>query len=214
MTAERTRLEIAGHAGTRSAGRDGMIETAGLLDAQCWLWGQDLKSPAGNLLAAWGSVRHVQPGDGGHRTYYRGALGHERTALAWSGGLVVTDPTRSLYLSRVRFLAIPLPGIGPTDPPPILRAVPLDAGVPVDEHRPDPLFRVATEWLVAYELFVRDHAGPGWRAACAERWDEVELEAQRLAAGVGVRYEPLAPIPREGLSELWRAASGQPPAPA
>lgn len=207
-------LEIAGHTRTRSAGRAGMMETTDLLDAQCWLWGQDLKSPVGNLLVAWGSVRDVQPGDGGHRTYYRGALGHERTAVAWSGGLVVTDPIRSLYLSRVRFLAIPLPGLDPTDPPPILRTVPLEAGVPVGQCRTDPLFRVATEWLVAYESFVHDYAGPRWRAACAERWDEVELEAHRLAAEVGVRYEPLPPIPREGLSALWRAASELLTAPA
>lgn len=175
------------------------------MDAQCWLWGQDIRYPDGNLLLAYGLER-CQWENGGHATYYRGGDG-TLTAVLWSGGMLLSDAKSTVQISRHGLdPRLSVGQGGPADPRAAgqgTEAVPLA----LDDPRAARAFR----WMCDYEAWVEREAN-GWRAGCALRWDDAEREAQRLAAEVDVEYEPLPPIPPAGLASRWailaRAAPG------
>ncbi|MEX2374948.1 MAG: hypothetical protein WD942_05085 [Dehalococcoidia bacterium] len=182
-------------------------DPAALLDAQCWLWGQDLRSPNGNLLVQFGLTRGVFPGEGDHRTYYQGVTAIGCTVVAWSGGVLLGDSEASLFLPRSRFTPLMLPGLWADDAPPDLRGVMNRSHLSAPADHPHVIS--ALRWLVRYERFVLDHGATGWRAECARRWEQVENDAHRVAAEVGIEYERLAPLPTDGLARAWeRLAAG------
>jgi hypothetical protein len=180
---------------------------AELLHAQCWLWGQDLNSPHGDLLRASGLERSSFEGARSHRSYYRARLADDRFVLAWGGGLLFGDGSGSLFFPRLRFDPTRLDEVRSLDGVPDLNVVHNRPDhVPA---RDDPLIPAALGWLAAYERDIPRHAGTAWRIECARRWSEIEEGARVVAASVGVAYEPLPSLPPDGLAEPWRALSAQ-----
>ena len=197
---------------------------ARLLHAQCWLWGQDLHSPAGDLLRAVGPERGERESAPAHRTYYVDRLEGGRFAVAWSGGLLFGDPSLTgnsgdaLLFPRLRFAPIALDDVRA---PPDVRD--LDARLRVggatappatgdtsglDVPGLDARIRAAIAWLASYEDRAVAIAGADWRARCAAVWAETEVQARTLAAAEGVEYTPLPPLPRAGLAGAWRDLAG------
>jgi len=180
-----------------------------LMDAQCWLWGQDIRRPDGNLLVAYGMHRGQWEGDG-HSTYYQKG-DRDSTVILWSGGMLLADVESSVVIPRHGLAPRLLPGFGTA--PFGTGSASLDArnaaehvastSLALDHPRTVEAFR----WMRDYEAWVACKAGDGWRALCAVRWIEAEEEAQRLSAEVGVEYEPLPPLPADGLVTYWEALS-------
>ena len=175
---------------------------AELLHAQCWLWGQDLRSPVGDLLAACGLESRAIAGARSHRRYYVESLTAGRFAAAWSGGLFFGDGGGALFFPRLRFTPAAITHIQSADDlgnlNACLGAPPADA-----DARVETLTRAAIDWLAGYETRVVHLAGAEWRARCAEVWAETEAQAVQLAASLGVEYAPLPPLPAAGLGEPW-----------
>ena len=200
---------------------DGASDQSGarLLHAQCWLWGQDLHSPAGDLLRASGLERREREGAPAHRTYYVDRLEGGRFAVAWSGGLLFGGPAGALLFPRLRFAPILLEDVRAPE-----HARDLDtrlgagggAASPAAHDTPglDARVHAAIAWLASYEERAVALAGPAWRARCAAVWADTEAQARALAAAEGVGYTPLPAIPPEGLAEAWRdlARTGSPAA--
>lgn len=178
----------------------GQLSEAQSMDAQCWLWGQDIRRAEGNLLVVFGLRRRRWEKPDDHATYYRGEV-RQSTVILWSGGMLYADPSGSVALPRGRMEPRLLPGTHVDDEhsdPRGLASRPTSTALPLNNPRAINVFR----WLRDYEAWVQREAG-GWRAECARRWDEAEREAQQLAAEVGVEYELLPPIPPEGLAIWW-----------
>jgi hypothetical protein len=174
--------------------------TSWLMDAQCWLWGQDIRHPDGNLLVVYGLQRRRWEKPGDHATYYRGEF-RQSTVILWSGGMLYADPSGSVALPRGGMEPKLLPVTHVDDDHLDPRGLAFGAtstALPLTDPRAANVFR----WLRDYEAWVQREAND-WRAGCALRWDEAEREAQRLAAEVDVEYEPLPPIPPEGLASWW-----------
>jgi len=174
---------------------------AELLHAQCWLWGQDLRGPHGNLLETCGLEGAVFAGARSHRRYYGAHLQGGRFVVAWGGGLLFGDAAGALFFPRLLFAPVRLDDVRSLAAVPDLNSVHA-AGAPVPLG--DELVDAALRWLAAYEDDVLRHAGPSWRSECARRWSEIEEGAQAVAASVGVAYDRLAPLPASGLAASWR----------
>lgn len=181
-----------------------------LMDAQCWLWGQDIRRPAGNLLVAHG-LRRDRWDEGGHATHYRGEVG-DASVVLWSGGIVVAASGVTVEIPRHHLRPRLRPASdreGVIDP----RGTGQAADVSTTEAAPlaldDPRALRVLAWLHEYEAWVAREA-PAWRSECAVRWLEAEEQARVLAAEVGVDYEPLPPLPSEGLARYWSALIGAP----
>jgi hypothetical protein len=180
-----------------------------LMDAQCWLWGQDIRRPAGNLLLGYG-LRRDRWDEGGHATHYAGEVG-DTSVVLWSGGMVLIAEGVTVEVPRhhlqPRLWPAPAADDDLVDPrrthhlgdAPVVDAPPLALD---DPHA----LRVFL-WLAEYEAWVAREA-PGWRSECATRWLEAEEQARELAASVGVDYDPLPALPPEGLAGYWSALAG------
>lgn len=186
---------------------EGVRRGALLLHQQCWLWGQDLRSPAGNLLVAAGLHRLDPPeaGRGGHRTRYGAVLPGGRYVVLWSGGFAFGGDDGLLCFPRLAFQPRLLPRVTHLAQVPHFAAPPVpQADAPIG-HPAFVLVTPALDWLADYEAFALAIAGEAYRRACAAEWARVEAEAQRLAAAEGVSYEPLPALPPSGLEDGWRA---------
>ena len=123
--------------------------------------------------------------------------------VSWSGGLLLGDPAGSLFLPRLRFAPVSL-DVRSVEEVPDLNLVDVSVPAALSLHDLD-LLRGAIEWLASYEDGVTRLTGPDWRREGARLWSEIEEGAREAAASVGVRYEPLAPLPEVGLGDGWRA---------
>lgn len=182
---------------------DAMRGSSQLMDAQCWLWGQDIRRPGGNLLIAYG-LRRCRWESGGHATYYRGN-DDDSTVVLWAGGMLLADAGSGVLVLRQDTCLRLRPGLRPEDPCPDPRRAshePEGPALPLDDSHVSAAFL----WMRDYERWVATEA-PDWRAECAVGWLEAEQEAHRLASEVGVEYELLPPLPPEGLGESWNARS-------
>lgn len=184
---------------------------ASWLHQQCGLWGQDLRSPQGNLLVAHG-LRRLGPREapsGGHRTRYGMTTAEEHHVVVWSGGYCLGDDSGVLCLPRLRFQPVVLqPGVAAPEDVPAILAPPRASSAAPAGHPALRLLAPALDWLAGYEAYVAQVA-PGHREACAVEWDRVEREATRLAAGEGIEYRPLPGIPADGLESSWRALAAR-----
>lgn len=178
-----------------------------LLHQQCWLWGQDLRSPAGNLLVAAGLHRLDPPeaGRGGHRTRYGATLEGGCYVVAWSGGFAFGSEDGLLCFPRLLFQPRLLPDVQRLSAVPHFAAPPLPEGDAPSGHTALALVVPALEWLATYEAVAVRIAGEAYRGACASEWGRIEREAERLAAAEGVTYDPLPGIPLHGLARDWWA---------
>lgn len=177
-----------------------VLADAQLMDAQCWLWGQDIRRPDGNLLIEYGLRRDRWEG-GGHATYYWQER-HNVSVLLWSGGILVADTEATIAIPRHGFEVRRWPrrGLANTFPDP--RS---DDGGGSDLTAEAQEVARGYRWIAEYEAWVDRHTAGRWRLTCAEQWSAVEHEAARLAAEVGVSYDPLPSIPVGELPTRWLA---------
>lgn len=79
-----------------------------LLHTQCWFWGQDIRSPAGNLLVQYGFERFRPPeGVEGSSAYLLALVPARETSclILWGFGLFYrTEGAGGIFLDRFRFL--------------------------------------------------------------------------------------------------------------
>ena len=186
-----------------------------------------MRSPAGNLLAAYGGARleiaastpdtrESQPRAGANRPPPRPhgvayafpvsletALAVPDTSLiAWSGGVACGDSTNAVLLPRLRFAPLPLEGGLHRDHLPDLnRSLRLPPAIVTSSLRRHTTS--ACDWIGAYESWIAA-TQPGWRDRCIEVWNDIERTAQHLAAGEGVTYEPVVAVPVMALAASWR----------
>jgi hypothetical protein len=161
-----------------------------LMHQQCWLWGQDIRYPGGNLLLALGFER-ARPGADGGSTRYRLDDPDGLTVVLWGFGIAYRPPgTLGVFLHRYGFAPLALPDTADLN-------VHTAAGVPtVEPASPGDRARIRTRaadlarWIAGYEREILRRAGPAhresaiarWTAACcgplevATRWDELATE--------------------------------------
>jgi hypothetical protein len=144
-----------------------------LLNLQFWLWGQDIRRPAGSLLAAFGFERSAPPpGETGSNAWTAPLPDGGRITL-WGFGLAAEPAAGGVcYVSRFRFEPL-LPArsgdfSGVWEPP---QLAPLTAPPPgPDRAAAVAAFLLAVRWMAEYERRLIAIAGPAWRHDCLQRW--------------------------------------------
>lgn len=156
-----------------------------LLNQQFWLWGQDIRRPAGNLLLRHGFER-TRPPDGvqGSRCYTLRLDAH-RTVVLWGFGIFYGDRAHGgLYLSR--FGLVPL--LLESGQPPVAVWTPThlpQCALPADEDewlRARPLLIAALRWISGYESWILKEMGSAYRHDCLAAWSHPVCTADASAA--------------------------------
>ena len=150
-----------------------------LLHQQCWLWGQDIKRPEGNLLLEYGFRRIRPPASIQGSTRYQIRLSARATLSLWGFGLYYARCGRGgVYLNR--YDATPRYGHAAG----FLPHVWTPADLPVTGHDPHIpyLARKAFHWIATYERWILRHYGIAYRRACLRPWHEPALLPHSLPA--------------------------------
>lgn len=145
-------------------------EAARLIDQQMWCWGCDVRRAGGNLLLAYGMMRHPSPDPRFHSAYI--ALCEDCALTLWGWGIWVASAEGALFIDRARFRAgwraegprIP-EAWSPVDLPPT--APPADSAQA--DHARDLLAR-ALAWISDYERWVLATLGDSYRAEALAAW--------------------------------------------
>jgi len=153
-----------------------------LLHQQCWCWGQDIRSPLGNLLMTHGFERRRPPStDDGQATCYVLQTSTQATVRLWGFGLAYA-PRRgaAIFAGRYRFAPTPLPrrssmhnvwnGAGVPD------AIPTAAIAPPAWWT----MVAAMRWIAGYERWILAAAGEGWRVATTKGWRDAAVPGEAL----------------------------------
>lgn len=149
-----------------------------LLHTQCWFWGQDIRSPAGNLLVQYGFERFRPPeGVEGSSAYLLALVPARETSclILWGFGLFYgTEGAGGIFLDRFRFL--------PRWTPQHLLKLPLwrkdqlpDASVPEEASRLVVAARMCARlcaWIEAYERWVNGLMGTSYHARCLKSFPQ------------------------------------------
>jgi CxxC-x17-CxxC domain-containing protein len=149
-----------------------------LLNQQCWLWGQDVRHPDGDLLQRYGFSKHRRPATmvGSHG--YRLDRPDGVAVVLWGFGMFYGPPERGIFLARHGFTPLvvaPLPHPPPTLPGE-LQCEPCTA---TDQ----PLLTALVGWVVAYERWVLQTCGMEYRRRCVELWPaERQIPAERIVS--------------------------------
>jgi hypothetical protein len=148
-----------------------------LLHQQCWLWGQDIKRPEGNLLLKYGFERIRPPAGIQGSTRYQIRLSDRATLSLWGFGLYYTRyGYGGVYLNR--YDATPR-YCHAAD---FLPHVWTPADLPVTGHDPQIpyLASKAFHWIANYERWVLHHYGLSYRRACLSTWHQPSILPQSL----------------------------------
>ncbi len=145
-----------------------------LLDAQLWCLGQDILHAEGNLLAAFGGVRHRDGLHAGQPSCYRLVPpdGGSLRVCAWGYGLWLGDLEAGdgCFVRRKGFAPVltsadwPWAGAFGRDDRPGRR--PRSAA---ESARLATLVAALAEWCAGYERWIAGTVAPGWRATCESR---------------------------------------------
>ncbi|HWL07596.1 MAG TPA: hypothetical protein VNQ76_04265 [Planctomicrobium sp.] len=156
-----------------------------LLTQQIWCFGQDIKSPHGNLLIEYGFQRHR--GNSSQRagsTCYRYDDEHRHINL-WGFGLFYGErKLGGLYLGRFKFqpqwacVESLAQGIHwPEKLPAFSRPGQAD-----EWRRAHQLCRRMLNWIADYEAWVIRHSGMDYRRTCLNEWPRRACDAGQIAA--------------------------------
>jgi hypothetical protein len=153
-----------------------------LLHQQCWCWGQDIRSPRGNLLMTHGFERRRPPSaDAGQATCYVLHTSTHATVRLWGFGLAYTPQQgTAVFSGRYRFAPTPLTC------PSVMHDVWSGAGMP--DAIPATAIAsptwwtmvAAMRWMATYERWIPAAAGDGWRAATTKGWREAAVPGDAL----------------------------------
>jgi hypothetical protein len=146
---------------------------AALLDQQLWCFGRDLRHPEGNALDRYGMQCARMPAkQNGSHAYTRAECAKRRVVLWGFGAFFGDDDLGGLFIRRYT--------IEPCLTPvarlelPLWRVAQLpNAAPPRSIERIGDAITLSTAlfgWLAAYERWVGDTLGPGWRDACIDAW--------------------------------------------
>lgn len=171
-----------------------------LMNDQCWCWGQDVLSPAGNLLIRYGLERLDARGPDGRTAGYtrsindRGGVWLRGAGVFYSSGCG-TGIFLGRYDMRPRMIAC--------DAPPLdawmdqgLDAFPLAVASGGGMAEACILVREACAWIAAYERWITDAVGVAHRERCLQRWRQRETPAGEFAqrwSALGRGYRAGAP---------------------
>lgn len=156
-----------------------------LWDAQFWCFGQDVVSPSGNHLAAYGFERRPAPPEVEARSrYVRAAAAGEDVRLWGFGGWWGRSQGDGLFILRVE-------GDGRWLRPAKARKLETvyrwedlprgDVPTPAERETVHLLMQQALGWVVAYERWIADRCGPEHRRDALSRWRKPQLAEEPLA---------------------------------
>ena len=143
-----------------------------LLHQQCWLWGQDIKREAGNLLLAYGFER-VRPPDGiSGSSQYTLELPGGRHLRLWGFGFYFGWAT-GIYINRYEFIP------RETSLRDLWQAQEMDR---LRRAREFNLLPEALRSIASYESWVMRVCGSEYRASCLGGWDSRVGGGSNIAA--------------------------------
>ena len=162
-----------------------------LLHQQCWIWGQDILRPEGNLLLEAGFTRQRPPQGVAGSTQYVLRLVDAGCWMLWGFGFFYGTPDLGgIYVNRFQFRPqwMGLDAVGGAIWKPDM--------IPSGELPPDPsvilkLAAAAVRRIADYEDWALSRCGLSYRRAVLERWRETTKTAP------------------ERLPEAWRALAEQ-----
>jgi hypothetical protein len=150
-----------------------------LLHQQCWLWGQDIKRPEGNLLLEYGFERIRPPAGISGSTRYQVRLSARSTVSLWGFGLYYARCGRGgVYLNR--YDATPRYGHSAGFLPQVW--TPADLPVSGKDPHISYLAGKAFQWIASYERWVLKRDGLAYRRACLRPWHEPSILPHSLPA--------------------------------
>jgi len=155
-----------------------------LLTQQFWCLGQDVVSPFGNLLMAYGFARH--PGPAGQRsqsTCYMLEQDQLQIALWAFGAVFARRSDGGLFLDRFNFKpcwtgvdTLPSGVHSPEQLPRFSRPERT-----VEWRSADRLGRSMLGWFTAYELWISERYGLRYRQQCVEKWSRPVVSGDQMA---------------------------------
>ena len=170
---------------TRFVRSDLRRKAVALLDQQIWCWGRDVCRPEGNLLLHLGMCRYRSPVNGNDRTAYTGRVPGDGVVWLWGFGVAYWQPdVGGVFLRRYGFdpLLLPTPLDRPVHTldelaPWVIR--PTTAG---QRRTAAAAVRAAAGWVAAYEHWVAESYGTGYReGALAVRGTTPVVPARDMA---------------------------------
>jgi hypothetical protein len=191
---------------------------AGLLHQQCWLWGCDIRRPAGNLLIDYGARRRPPASGRPGTSSYEVALDARTTLHLWGFGVALArQDGPSIFVGR--YDVAPAAVHDPAALARVWHVADLPPRAPYDTP-PGwwPVARVA-EWIGDYEAWVAAEAGHEWRERCLHGFEAAVTTASTVAAtwwrfGDTLRQDVLRAAAAPGLVRTRSSrASGQQPVP-
>jgi hypothetical protein len=165
-----------------------------LLHQQCWLWGQDIRNPKGNLLLRFGFERLPPPTDMDASTQYTLQLDKTLVVRLWGFGFAYGTAAQQIYVNRYDFRPRLLECDADRWDPPQDTRLPL---------APDSiLLQAAARWISSYEQRVSREEGKQYRSTLLTKWknhDENRLSTadcwSRLADDLCIASAPFAAQP-------------------
>lgn len=155
-----------------------------LMAQQLWCWGRDIEFDDGNLLMRFGFERHRDHGMVDRSTCYR-LDSQEIHVCMWGFGMFFgRRDLGGLYLSRFDFCPTwaPVESLSlaihwPEDLPVFARPKGRDQW-----QRARKLWKVSSQWIAAYEAWVRETVGIEYRRECVDTWLRPFVFADRIAS--------------------------------
>jgi len=143
----------------------GKIQRRGkvLLSQQCWLWGQDVKRPEGNLLVAHGFERLRALAGISGSTQYTLSLPKELRVRLWGFGMYF-GAAEGIYINRYEFTPRTARFQEPWQSAESMSRLPRSGSFE--------LLAQAAHWIAEYENWVLDAAGLPYRRAALSGWKE------------------------------------------
>ena len=142
-----------------------------LLHQQCWLWGQDIRRPEGNLLLLYGFERLHPPAGCSGSSQYNLTCASGATLSLW-GFSFFYGSSDGIFVNRFDFVpraAEPTKRWRHVDEPNTLPRAPLDAHLPA-----------ALRWIAGYERWVLEGFGLSYRRRCLATWPSPALLSEAL----------------------------------
>lgn len=176
-----------------------MQQAIELLNQQVWCWGRDVKSPRGNLLVQHGFHRTEKPAGSPAASLYRLELSSTtRIILRGFGVFCGDDRWGGLFLRRFGFKPKLTPAPDMSRPAWTAEDLPSLVLPGADQAEScQRLLMSLIDWVVQYETWIREVAGPSYRRKTLDDWN----------ARQGV-------VPAEAMIKAWRtlarAISDQP----
>jgi hypothetical protein len=167
----------------------------GLLNQQIWCWGQDIRSPTGNLLLSYGFTRTRPPGAEPGSSHYCLRLSERANISLWGFGMFYGHAEfGGLFLQRYAFTlawtpqaALPAHVWTPEQLPSV--AAPRTVVARLHAYR---LLFAAVRWIVQYEKWIRDTVGLDYRHQCIARFSASTVPADEMIGawrGIAQAYQ-------------------------